>query len=213
MNPSVSGTLLARKYHEGPAGESGEVTIPGRAYHKRFFTYETPDGLVAGMATSVIFTIDRPVKDVWPYVKDFNLWQAEYGHKYSGVIGDLYSREDLTIGDQTFHLSDEPTDRESEGEADYVVLMSVPEYVMVCYQPVPDDGSTGGVSPGFHVFMLNEHRGRTIVTVLMEHAERTQGKTEDDALEPFLQAGEESRHKWLNVFIPTLEKLVYGSTS
>lgn len=212
MDAIVSGTLLSRKYHEGPAGQIGEDTIPSRAYHKRYFTYETPEGLVAGMATNVIFTLDRPAREVWPYVKDFNLWQADYGHKYSGVVGDLYSREDLTIGDQTFHLSDEPTDRESEGEADYVVLMSVPEYVVVCYQPVPDDGSTGGVSPGFHVFMLNEHQGRTTVSVLMEHAQRTQGLSEDEALQPFRDAGESSRHKWLNVFIPTLEKLVYDST-
>ena len=168
---------------------------------------------MAGTATSVIFTLDRPAKDVWPYVKDFNLWQSDYGHKYSGVIGDLYSREDLTIGDQPFHLSDEPTDPESEGEADYVVLMSVPEYVVVCYQPVPEDGSTGGVSPGFHVFMLNEHQGRTTVSVLMEHAHRTQGQSEDEALKRFRQSGESSRDKWLNVLIPTLEKLVSGSTS
>jgi len=35
----------------------------------RYFTYGTDEGIVAGANLSVMFTIDRPAKDVWPHLK------------------------------------------------------------------------------------------------------------------------------------------------
>jgi hypothetical protein len=75
----------------------------------------------------------------------------------------------------------------------------------------------GGVSPGFHVFMLNEHGGQTVVTILMNHASvmedssRTERMTAEDALRPWCDetAAPEWHRKWRDDFIPALKTLVY----
>jgi len=82
------------------------------------------------------------------------------------------------------------------------------------FQPVPEDGSNGGISPGFHVTMLNEHDGKTVVTVNMEHATRTTDKTEEEALGEWRAASEaaDAIGFWRDHFIPDLKRLVYGDT-
>lgn len=191
--------LPERRYYEGPADINDDEFI-----RARYFTYQTEEGLVAGDVYSVMFTIDRPAKDVWKYMKDFNLWQNEHQHYYSGVIGDLEGK--------TFRLSSKPDD---DGPHYYEVLKVIPEYLIVINQPVPEDGTSagvpglGGVSPGFHVFMLNEHAGRTTVTVFMTHAARAKGKDEEAALEPWREIVErDAQPKWRNDFIRTLKRLV-----
>jgi hypothetical protein len=89
------------------------------------------------------------------------------------------------------------------------VLRVIPEYLIVAFQPVPEDGSTGGISPGFHVVTLNEHGGKTMVTFLMEHASRSKTVTEEEALFPWRRLAAESHQKWRDIFIPTLKRLIY----
>lgn len=210
------GSSSARKYYEGPTANQGDVHI-----RIRYFTYETAQGLVAGRNTNHLFTIDRPAKDIWPYLKDFNLWQNPYGFYYSDVVGDIEG--------STFTLSTriQPNEKEHQnryeslvsGEVDphgplrpspfkYLVLKSVPEHLIAIHQPVPEDGSTGGISPGFHLFMLNEHEGKTVVTIYTEHATRTIGKSEEEALSPYKVSADETVRKFRDNFIPTLKKLV-----
>src|SRR5687767_9270596 len=81
---SGPGTVLAPKYYEGPVDIAGDVHV-----RIRYFTYLTDEGLVSGRNTNHMFTIERPARQVWPYIKDFNLWQNAYGFYYSGVVGDL----------------------------------------------------------------------------------------------------------------------------
>ena len=213
MSTAVSGegTVLAPTYYEGPADDTGDVHLSGR-----YYTYRTDDGLVAGATTSIMFTIDRPVRDVWPYVKDFNLWQSQFNHHYSGVIGDLDGK--------TFGLGGDP---EKAQHHRYKVVRVIPEHVIAVYQSFPEDpdektglpGVQGppGVSPGFHVFMCNEHEGKTVVTIFMEHAayaSRTQDMTDEEALAPWRDPGmlPEWIRKWRDDFIPTLKNLVYGES-
>jgi len=189
---SGEGTPQSPRYYEGTAEIRDDVH-----QRRRYFTYRTGDVLVAGYAGSVMFTIDRPARDVWPCLKDFNLWQSSHRHYYSGVVGDLEGK--------TFRLSSEPND---SGPHQYDVIRVIPEHLIVISQPVPKDGANGGVSPGFHVFMLNEHGGKTIVTILLEHAIGTTDKTEEQAVEYWRAMTPEFQMKWRDIFIPNLKKLV-----
>jgi uncharacterized protein YndB with AHSA1/START domain len=198
---SVEATIPARTYYEGPSDVNDDERI-----HARYFASQTDAGLVVGDTYSIMFTIDRPAKEVWRYLKDFNLWQNEHQHYYSGVVGDLEGR--------TFHIglrADEP------GPHYYEVLKVIPEYLIVINQPVPVDGSSaglpglGGISPGFHVFMLNEHAGKTTVSIFMEHAARVaEGTSVEEALRPWRALLDtDAQPKWREKFIRTLKRLVY----
>jgi hypothetical protein len=200
-----AGTVQVPSFHEGPTHAQGDVQL-----QQRYFTYKTDAGIVAGCDMSVMFTIDRPARDVWPYLKDFNCWQNSYGYYYSGVVGDLYSSAACDLGKETYRISiHKPNEAPEQYPYEYQVLRVIPERLIVAFQPVPGDGSTGGVSPGFHVFMLNEQDGRTVVTVLMEHAARTQDSTEEQALAPLRAETPEAMRFWRDVFIPNLKQLIY----
>jgi hypothetical protein len=148
-----------------------------------------------------MFTIARPARDVWPHLKDFNGWQNEYGHYYSGVIGDLDGK--------TFRLSAEPDDR---GPHQYHVLRVIPEHVFVLNQPGSWEGGFE-LWDGFHTVMLSEHGGNSIVTIIMKHAIHP----EDDSKRGFWMSAdagggvEEWHRKWGDVFVPNLRKLVNES--
>jgi hypothetical protein len=200
---SRSGTVDAPTFHEGPSVDDGDVHL-----RQRLFTYETADGLVAGQDISVSFTLDRGAGDVWPFVRDFNLWQNAYGYFYSGNLGQLYGDETLQLGTGTFRITVRLPGDPEWTTGDYVVLRVIPEHLIVLYQPVPNDGSTGGVSPGFHVVRLDELGGKTNVSLTMEHAMRTTEKTEEEVLAFWLESAVEVNRFWHDIFIPTLRELV-----
>jgi hypothetical protein len=174
-------------------------------------------GIVAGSNLSMMFTIDRPPNQVWPYFKDFNRWQS--GFHYSGVVGDLE-------GD-TFRIS---LEADRPGPHQYKVLKVIPEYLIVIDQPVPAETEDvyyegllpgmRGVSPGFHVYVLTEHEGKTIVTMisnhacLMEDSSRHHEMTEDEALRPWRERNilPEGLRKWRDEIIPALKALVCDHT-
>ena len=197
----AGGDVRNFQIHQGPERIKGDVKL-----NRQFFTYEIDAGLVAGSLLTITFTIDRPARDVWPYYKDFNLWQNLYSYYYSGVVGDLEGQE--------FFLTDDP----NKVGYRYEVLRVIPEHVMVFWQPAPEPDEPisvpglGMVPPGFHVFMLNEHAGETTATVLMQHASvMADASTEmaaEEALAPWSEMGVEGVKKWAEVFIPKLKQLV-----
>jgi hypothetical protein len=193
MTYAVPGTVPDPSYYGGPADIDGDVHL-----HQRYFTYKTHAGWVGGKTFNVMFTVDRLARDVWPHLKDFNRWQNSYGHYYSGVVGDLEGK--------TFRLGSAP---DETGPHQYLVRRVIPEHLIVLLQVIPEHGSAGDINPDCHVFMLNEHNGRTVVTVLMEHASLSNGKTEEEALRPWREVAPESQRKWQDIFIPTLKQLVY----
>src|ERR1700679_128865 len=80
----AAGTIITPRYYEGLVDVRGD-----ERQHRRFFSYATEPGLMTGTTTSVMLTIERPAKEVWPVFKDFNRWQNSYQHYYSGIVGDL----------------------------------------------------------------------------------------------------------------------------
>jgi len=201
---ATRGTALCPNFYEGPSDARGD-------YHARIrcFTYLTGEGLVAGRNTSQTFTIDRPAKEVWPYIKDFNLWQNGYGYYYSGVVGDLEGEHFFITSKDTPRKNAANEQLPKSAKSAYQVIKVLPEHLIVIRQPVPEDGSSGGVSPGFHVIMLTEHDGKTTVTLYTEHAARTSDKTEEEALARFRNGAEETLRKFRDSFIPTLKRLIY----
>ena len=202
-----AGTATAPKYYDGIDEVHDDVKL-----NTRLFTYRGDEGLVAGNRTSVSWTVDRPASDVWRYARDWNTWQSQYDHWYSAPLGDLEGK--------TFSLSKEPND--TERPHFYHVLKVMPEHLIVILQP-PNPGSdaepTGlpgfaGVSPGFHVFMCNEHGGKSECHVVMEHASVMARPSDpeisdEEALAPWHQLLPEWHRKWRDDFIPTLKKLIY----
>jgi hypothetical protein len=198
-SPSTAGTDFT--YYEGPPIPAPEVNFNGDiCLHTRLYTYKTDGRIVSGWTMSVMFTIDRLARDVWPCLKDFNAWQNAYGHYYTGVVGDLEGK--------TFRIGSKPNDTASPYPNLYEVPKVIPEQLIVVNQP-SEVGVNCGVRPGFHVFVLNECAEKTIVTVLMDHCSASQGKTEEEALKLWQQEAPEYQRKWRDVFIPTIKKLVY----
>ena len=176
---------------EGPSDIDGDVKI-----HQRFYTEDTEAGKVVGKTLSIMFTIDRPAKDVWPHLKDFNPWQNDYGHYYSGVIGDLE--------DQTFRIGESPDDL--DGEHQYKVVRVIPEHVIFVLQP---QVAAPGQSPDSHTIVLNEHEGSSTVSIVMQHADLlTDPAKEAETLAYWQEVAQESQRKWRDIFIPTLKQQV-----
>jgi len=186
-----------RNYHEGPSEVHGDVRL-----HQRYFTYKTASGWVAGKTFNVMLSLDRPAKDVWPLVKDFNLWQNCDHHYYSGVLGDLEGESvRLTLGSD---LNDP-----NRLFGDYQVVKVIPQNLIAVSQLVAQDGPLAGVA-GYTVLMLNEHENQTVITVLIEHHRPSPGLTEDETLIPWRKMATDSQRKWRDAFIPTLKKLIQG---
>jgi len=154
---------------------------------------------MTGTTTNVMFTIDRPAKAVWPYLRDFNLWQNSYHHYYSGVAGDLEGRTiRLVIGSDL--------NAPERLSAEYRVVRVIPEHLLMISQVVVEDGPVAGMG-GLTVFMLNEHDEKTVITILMQHDRLTQALTEEEALAPWRASAPENLMKWRDFFIPTLKRL------
>lgn len=198
MNPSA-------KYFDGPVEVCGDVRL-----QRRYFTYLTDEGRVSGSDFNVVFTIDRPASVVWPCFKDFNRWQGSH-HSYSRVLGDAYSSEVGELGAERFQITATPGGPPAPHP--YQVLKVIPERLIVVSQPISEVDINGGVSRGFHVFMLNEHEGRTLITCLMNHASRTRGLTEEQALEPWRKMALDGDRKWRESFIPSLKRIVVSTSA
>jgi hypothetical protein len=200
--------VTPRNYSPGPADVTDDIAIT-----TRYFTYRSGAGFVAGDNILVKFGIDAPVSKVWPYASDWNTWMNDPGsYYYSGVLGELEG--------QTFSLSLKPNDTEMPHF--YHVDKVIPEHLIVVSQPILTDEDLkvyplpghGGASGGYHVFMLSEHEGKTLITVYMEHESvMARGAdadtiTPDEALAPWMEALGGALARWRDDFIPALRRRV-----
>src|ERR1700733_10475430 len=161
----LEGTALSPTFYEGPDVITGDLR-----QRRRYFTYRDGASVAAGYAVSLMFTIDRPAKDIWPYFKDFNRWQNVHQHYYSGVVGDLQG--------QLVRFSDTPNE---PGPSQYKVLRVIPEHLIVIEQRGPWEGGSEPYD-GYSVFMLNEHAGKTMLTIMLQHSIRTEDAFNESAL-------------------------------
>src|SRR5688572_19306915 len=91
------GTVSSPHFKEAYDETHDDLRLSGR-----YYSFDTPEGLVAGATISITCTINRPAREVWPYFKDHTPWQEAFNYYYSGIIGDLEG--------QSFALGNSPTD-------------------------------------------------------------------------------------------------------
>jgi len=196
-------------YQETPVSQ-GDIHISAQ-----YFAYETAEGLVSGTTIDVMFTIDRPAREVWPVFKDFTRWQK--GHLYSGVLGDIEGKMFYLSADPSAAGVKEPGQKEIR--ILYQLVKVIPEHLIILSQPVETERVSvfpglGRVSPGYSVFTLNEHGGKTTITGLMNHAslmqEPGQVMLDEEAIQPWRAMMQEGIRKWRDEFIPDLKKHVHG---
>ena len=197
----IDATAVPRTYYEGFSDINTDEKI-----HQHYFTAPSESGLVAGVSASVMFTVDKPARDVWPIISDFNIWQREFDHVYSGVLAQLEGK--------TFSLGIKRAPTDPPRPHYYEMVKVIPEHLLVINQPVPKDGTTAGfpgipgVSPGFHIFMLNEHGDQTTISIYMEHAACAGTSDVQQAIEPWKKLVPEWQRKWREDFIRALKKSI-----
>ena len=164
-----AGTVTEPRFYEGL-----DYSEEGFSFRIRHYTHMTDAGLVVGLAASLMFTLDAPSNEVWPYMKDFNSFEGQYGIHYTGVWGEMYTSEEHDLGQETFQYQgsyEGPDGVVNWSSVPSRVIRVIPEHLLTLFETIPEDGSTGGISPGFHTFILNGHDGKTVVTAIMEHAD------------------------------------------
>lgn len=202
-----AGTVVDPNWYDGK-----DYNEEGFSIHFRNFTYMTKSGPVVGIVASIMFTLDVPSAVAWKYMKDFTTFEGEFGIRYTGVWGEMDTSEERELGQNTLQYQG------SKGEWSSVpsqVVRVIPQHLLTLYETIPADGSSGGVSPGFHTVMLNDHNGKTVVTAIMDHAERLPNLTEQEAFDrsmwgPGKYDQDASMKRWRDQFVPTLRKLVAG---
>lgn len=114
----------------------------------------------------ITITLSRPVREVWPVFKDFNLWMNRFGYAWDGLpadnenhyvyLGNTRSSNNLKYG--------------SEGsKTKYVVRKVIPEQLMYWDSlPVPLVDKDG-VWTGHNLVGMQEANGQTRLSIFMEH--------------------------------------------
>jgi uncharacterized protein YndB with AHSA1/START domain len=161
---------------------------------QRFFIYKEDGGIMSGDELSVMFTLDRPPREVWPYFKDFNVWHSAQNY-YTAVVGDCEGK--------TYRLGKSPNE---SAPFLYHVVKVVPEHLILCTGPVPEESHT--FRDGIYVFMLTESEGGTRVTCFLQVATGPAKSTEEEVLKFWDGAGPGVLEKWRDGFIPTLRKRI-----
>jgi uncharacterized protein YndB with AHSA1/START domain len=194
----LQGSYETAVYTDGPDDVHDDVRMT-----QQYYIHDTPSGRMVGKTSNVTFVLPSGPADVWPFLKDFNQWQNGDSHYYSGVVGDLEGK--------TFNLR-LTADAEGRGPDQYHVLRVIPEHLIVLRQPGEWEGGAS-VADGFHVFVLTHHRAGSLVSVFMQHARRVEDREAEATAQAWLrEVASDSRRKWLEVFIPTLGKLVQASS-
>ncbi|RSU68613.1 hypothetical protein [Sphingomonas sp. S-NIH.Pt3_0716] len=201
------GTAIEPNWYEG-----SDTSEEGFGYHIRHFSYMTDAGPVVGLTASLMFTLDVPSAIAWEFVSDFNSFEGPFGFRFSGAWGRLYDSEEHDLGQQTLRYQTST----GEWSEPARVIRVIPQHLLTLFEPVPEDGRNGGISPGFQTVVLNDHDSRTTVTAVFEHAERLPpGTTEEEALARSIWGpggfdSTEPTRLWKDEFVPLLRKMVAG---
>lgn len=203
------GTFSAPAISEISLRQSDGATI-------RRVVYSYSDGAaeVVGTKTSVLFTLNRPVKDVWPVFRDFNKWQNAAGLFYSGEFGDQEGKLEFMMRQR-----DKPSIDTTQA---FIVEHIIPQSAIVLYSPLweatDEHGrKLGSRHEGKNVFMLTEVDGTTIVTAAMEHAYHYHGpearRRAEEALSQRVKTAQDAKKSgakdiWESDFIPALRALL-----
>lgn len=211
--PARVGTIKSPNYWDRIDFREDDV-----AYKQKNYSYIGPKGAVVGLVSSLLCTLDRPSRDVWPFIKDFNSFEGPFGIRYIlpneelVAWGDLYDDVDHELGQQIWQYAGEKGTWKS---GPCRMLRVIPEHLIAIQEMIVKDGSPNNISRGFSTITVHEHVGKSHVAMMLEHAERLDAKTELEALEksmwgPKLYDYSVSLGLWKDKFIPKLKELVYS---
>jgi hypothetical protein len=205
--PSGGGTLSHPQFYPGQQYRDDDMLMT-----QRYFTYDSDRGLVSGIDVDVTIFFDHPRSIVWPVLQDHNSWQSPHGYFYPSPIQDLYTDTNGDLGTTTYRLKIKPPEGEMyEYPDDYRVVKVIPERTIVLHQTVPTDDQHGGVSGGFHTFLLQDNaEGNCVVSVAMQHSTRKK-EPGDDPIEHWRAAAPGYEQFWSEIFVPELKRLVSQS--
>jgi hypothetical protein len=168
-------------------------------YNRDVFSYQCDGEKTVGYNANVQFTVDRPAAKVWPVFKDFNLWQNDFGHYYSGAFGEKVGH--------LIHLTNKP---QGAPESFYIVVHVIPEHLLVLSQPILEIDGIKHI--GTHAFILTDNSDKTVVTGVMQHAKRAVNLNVEETIahyESFI--GDDKVRKWATVLGQALTKAVEQS--
>ena len=191
------GNQVDLKYHEKIVTTRGDDVG-----ELEFFSFKENGFSVAGANLVIAVTIDSPVKDVWPYFKNFNTWGNKTGYYYwdasgkPGIHGDMKGKV-VRLGPK------------EGGGLEYVVHTVIP-HRLIGKKEIPREVD-GVLYSGDHAFILTERNGKTMITMVMQHTNRASHKTEEELLKewtPFIPRLSQENNYFLDGFIPELRAAV-----
>ena len=181
--------------------------------YTRWTIEEKGDKLITNIRSDISFTVNRPVREVWPVFKDFNLWLQDL--KYTDADGN-----EVVQGDsegETIYFSIRPNDITKkywpDSWGDFTkfrkgirVLKVIPERLLIT-DAIHDETHIGA----YYIFTLHEDRGKTQIVLSGIYSPFESPKDDRDKINTsneVLQLNDDSR--WNEVYIPTLKRLVEG---
>lgn len=173
-----------------------------------FFTFEENGLITAGYNVAIKFVVDAPAEDVWSHFKDFNAWFNVHGYYLKGEPGDGLAVPGDMEG-QMMRLGSSP---KGPWSLAYTIDKVIPKHLVVLTE-IPRKHKDY-ISFGYHVFMLTEYDGKTMVTVFMQHATRSADKTAEEMLigpRNFMNTLSQKENFWTDVLIPKLRSLVVST--
>lgn len=145
----------------------------------------------------ITWSVERPVREVWPIFKDFNNWQNGYGFYYDGVMGNEGNGN-------LVYLSNKPNNK-GIGSA-YTVRKVIPEHMMYIESMPTPTGVKDIVFSGHNVATLKEENGVTHINFFMEHTWRSSEETEEELKKIAQSLTNHGKLFWQEHFLPDLAK-------
>jgi len=162
--------------------------------------------VVANIAWPLSFTINRPIAEVWKYIKDFNLWIEDL--HYNCVAGDARegSSIDFTIKETAQeHYGKKYGFDPKTFRKNLIVRRSEPEKLIV-WEELSADGRK---LVAYYVWALSEHECRTAVTGIMSYTPHWEPRINEQQLRASYEAmGDDVAQRWKTTYIPRLRQLL-----
>lgn len=151
------------------------------------------------LAFDITWTVDRPVREVWPIFKDFNNWQNGYNFFYDGVMGDEGNGRQV-------YLSNKPNNPGVGGA--YTVRKVIPEHLIYVESMPVATGLKDTLFSGHNVATLTEEGGVTTINFFMEHTWRSSEVSEKELRKIAQSLVDSGKMYWQEHFLPDLESSV-----
>src|SRR5438128_5275306 len=156
--------------------------------------------VVAHVAWSVNFTLNRPAGDVWRYMKDFNLWMEDL--HYNCVVGDAAEGSSIyfTISEDFYEHYRKIYSFDPQGHKKNLIVRRNEPGKLIVWEELSADGQR---IMSYYVWALTEHEGKTTVTGVMTFAPYWDSQSNERELRARYQAmADEAAARWKTAYIP-----------